>query len=66
MQTYILELDIMGLTPGSALGLAAVYSACVWRSLGPAAADEGGKRRVGMAVGSARGRPGQREGRIVV
>jgi hypothetical protein len=35
MHTYILELDIMGRTPGSALGRAAVYSACVWRSLGP-------------------------------
>ena len=34
MQTYILELDIIGRTPGSAWGLAAVYSAWVWRSLG--------------------------------
>lgn len=52
MHTYILELDIMGLTPGSAWGRAAVYSAWVWRSLGPAA-DSGaaGVRRVVMADG---------------
>ena len=37
MQTYIFELDIIGLTPGSALGRAAVYSAWVWRSLTPLA-----------------------------
>jgi len=37
MQTYIFELDIIGRTPGSAFGRAAVYSAWVWRSLGPAA-----------------------------
>jgi hypothetical protein len=29
MHTYIFELDIMGRTPGSAFGRAAVYSACV-------------------------------------
>lgn len=29
MQTYIFELDIIGLTPGSAFGRAAVYSAWV-------------------------------------
>ncbi len=34
MHTYIFELDIIGFTPGSAWGLAAVYSAWVWRSLG--------------------------------
>jgi hypothetical protein len=28
-QTYIFELDIMGRTPGSEAGRAAVYSACV-------------------------------------
>jgi hypothetical protein len=50
MQTYILELDIIGLTPGSALGLAAVYSAWVWRSLGPAVVSGGGGvRRVVIA-----------------
>jgi hypothetical protein len=37
MHTYIFELDIIGRTPGSAFGRAAVYSACVWRSLGPEA-----------------------------
>ena len=31
--TYIFELDIIGLTPGSPEGRAATYSACVWRSL---------------------------------
>ena len=31
-QTYIFELDIMGLTPGSPEGRAATYSACVWRN----------------------------------
>ena len=30
--TYIFELDIIGLTPGSPAGRAATYSACVWRS----------------------------------
>jgi hypothetical protein len=39
MHTYILELDIIGRTPGSALGRAAVYSACVWRSLTLGAVD---------------------------
>jgi hypothetical protein len=29
MHTYIFELDIIGLTPGSAFGRAAVYSAWV-------------------------------------
>ena len=49
MHTYIFELDIMGLTPGSALGRAAVYSACVWRSLTPLAlVVAGGDRRVAM------------------
>ncbi|MEO8921602.1 MAG: hypothetical protein ABI330_02010 [Caldimonas sp.] len=37
-QTYIFELDIMGLTPGSPAGLAATYSACVWRSFSAALA----------------------------
>src|SRR5450755_1761039 len=32
-QTYIFELDIIGLTPGSPEGRAATYSAWVWRSL---------------------------------
>ena len=45
MHTYIFELDIIGFTPGSAWGRAAVYSACVWRSLGPEAA-----LLVGLAV----------------
>jgi hypothetical protein len=61
MQTYILELDIIGLTPGSECGLAAVYSACVCRSLGPLAVSVlGGVRRVVMADESREGRPGQR------
>ena len=51
MQTYIFELDIIGLKPGSAFGRAAVYSACVWRSFG-AVDDAGGAaiRRVAMAL----------------
>jgi hypothetical protein len=49
MHTYIFELDIMGLTPGSALGRAAVYSAWVWRSLTPfEAAEVGEARRVAI------------------
>ena len=58
MHTYILELDIMGFTPGSACGRAAVYSAWVCRSLGPAAVS--GVlvvRRVVMAVGDSKGAP---------
>jgi len=53
MHTYILELDIIGLTPGSAFGRAAVYSACVWRSLGPLEASGIGvvRRGVVMAAG---------------
>ena len=58
MQTYIFELDIIGRTPGSALGRAAVYSAWVWRSFGPGtefvvfvAAATGGVRRVVIAGG---------------
>src|ERR1700741_3265151 len=52
-QTYIFELDIMGLTPGSPAGRAATYSACVWRSFwtGVAAGVTGAGvagRRVGM------------------
>ncbi|MDE1929443.1 MAG: hypothetical protein KGI36_19865 [Burkholderiales bacterium] len=46
-----MELDIIGFTPGSAFGRAAVYSACVWRSFGPlggAGGDAG--RRVAMAL----------------
>lgn len=31
-QTYIFELDIIGLMPGSPSGRAAVYSACDWRN----------------------------------
>jgi len=62
MQTYILELDIMGRTPGSACGRAAVYSACVWRSLGPlvlalSGLGLGGVRRVVMAGVSSGGAP---------
>jgi len=49
MHTYIFELDIMGLTPGSAFGRAAVYSACVWRSFGPALVSGAGVRRVVIA-----------------
>jgi hypothetical protein len=53
MHTYIFELDIMGFTPGSACGRAAVYSAWVWRSFGAigsaAVVDD---RRVGMVVGA--------------
>jgi hypothetical protein len=43
-QTYILELDIIGLTPGSPAGRAATYSAWVWRSfwlLSDVAGEEG-------------------------
>jgi hypothetical protein len=49
----------MGLTPGSACGRAAVYSACVWRSLGPEVVSGlGVVRRVVMAEGSrCRGAP---------
>ena len=50
-QTYILELDIIGLTPGSPEGRAATYSACVWRSF--CVGSEAGTvvvRRVAMAV----------------
>ena len=43
MQTYILELDIIGFTPGSAFGRAAVYSACVCRSLGAPATGAAGR-----------------------
>ena len=45
MHTYIFELDIIGLTPGSAFGRAAVYSACVWRSLTPVVVVEAGEAR---------------------
>jgi hypothetical protein len=61
MQTYILLLDIIGLTPGSALGRAAVYSACVWRSFGALVAAlllatvSGVVRRVLVMAGSGRG-----------
>lgn len=59
MQTYIFELDIIGLTPGSAFGRAAVYSAWVWRSLGPAVVSVGGGvRRVVMADKSRVAMPG--------
>jgi hypothetical protein len=37
-QTYIFELDIIGLTPGSPAGRAATYSAWVWRSFRAAVA----------------------------
>ena len=50
MQTYIFELDIMGLTPGSALGRAALYSACVWRSLGASGSGAAVGRLMVMAV----------------
>ena len=45
MHTYIFELDIIGLTPGSAFGRAAVYSACVWRSLTPVVVVVAGEAR---------------------
>ena len=67
MHTYILELDIMGFTPGSACGRAAVYSACVWRSLGPLlVSGVVGERRVVMAGGGREGRPNRREATIVL
>jgi len=51
MQTYIFELDIIGFTPGSAFGLAAVYSAWVWRSLGASAGGVAlGLRLVAMSM----------------
>ena len=54
MQTYIFELDIMGLTPGSALGRAAVYSAWVWRSLRPVGEVVlGAARRVAIVIEAA-------------
>jgi hypothetical protein len=66
MHTYILELDIIGLTPGSACGRAAVYSAWVCRSLGPAALVEGaGVRRVFMARSEPLEQLGRREAPIV-
>ena len=62
MHTYIFELDIIGLTPGSAFGRAAVYSAWVWRNFGPLAGAaalsvEEGVRRVVMAVVAEGGTP---------
>jgi hypothetical protein len=48
--TYILELDIIGLTPGSPIGRAATYSACVWRSFCGVEAELVEERRVAMAV----------------
>lgn len=60
-QTYIFELDINGRIPGSELGLAAVYSAWVWRSFSEASGVAGGEgRRVVMArsIRSARRRDG--------
>ena len=51
MHTYIFELDIIGFTPGSAFGRAAVYSACVWRSLTPVLVVEGEARRVAIDRG---------------
>lgn len=59
--TYIFELDISGRMPGSELGLAAVYSAWVWRSFSEASGVAGGEgRRVVMArsIRSARRRDG--------
>jgi hypothetical protein len=48
-QTYIFELDIIGLIPAWLIGRAAVYSACVWRNLRPACAVLlGGVGRVDM------------------
>ena len=62
MHTYIFELDIIGRTPGSAFGRAAVYSACVCRSLGPSEVVAGAEgvgvvvlRRVVMALGAGAG-----------
>lgn len=48
-QTYIFELDIIGLIPAWLIGRAAVYSAWVWRNLSPAStALVGGVRRMDM------------------
>ncbi|MFZ2653215.1 MAG: hypothetical protein WA210_24300 [Burkholderiaceae bacterium] len=48
-QTYIFELDIIGLIPAWLIGRAAVYSACVWRNLSPASIELlGGVRRMDM------------------
>ena len=52
-QTYIFELDIIGLTPGSPVGRAATYSACVCRSFCVEDESEAGVeevRRVAMVV----------------
>ena len=49
-QTYIFELDIIGLTPGSPDGRAATYSACVWRSLREAFVAEAAGAEVGAAT----------------
>ena len=70
MQTYIFELDIIGFTPGSACGRAAVYSAWVWRSLGPdalvlAGLLGAGVRRVFMAGAGPPERQVRREAAIV-
>jgi hypothetical protein len=50
-QTYIFELDIIGLTPGSPAGRAATYSAWVWRSFSAAVADVSAPE--GLATGVA-------------
>jgi hypothetical protein len=51
-QTDIREFDIIGLTPRSGAGRAAVYSACDWRSLWePSVGGGGAERRVAMAMG---------------
>src|SRR4051812_49738186 len=50
-QTYIFELDIIGLTPGSPAGRAATYSAWVWRSLSAEAAVSAGLAAVWVGGG---------------
>jgi hypothetical protein len=50
-QTYIFELDIIGLIPAWLIGRAAVYSAWVWRNLSPASTVLlGGVGRVAMGL----------------
>ena len=50
LHTYIREFDIIGFTPRSGAGRAAVYSACDWRSLfEPSVGGGDAERRVAMA-----------------
>jgi hypothetical protein len=46
LQTYIFELDIIGLAPGPLDGRAAEYSACVWRSRCPVSETTGAEERL--------------------